>query len=325
MTSSLNRTWSRFYKKETMRKKVTIIGAGNVGASTAQLVARDGLADVILYDIAEGIPQGKALDIAEACPLWGSAVAVKGTNSYDDTSGSDIAVITAGFPRKPNMSRDDLLHANAHVVKAASEAVAGTSPNAIIIVVTNPMDAMAQLAWKTAEFSCRRVMGMGGILDASRFRAFLAWELKVSPEDIETTLLGGHGDQMVPLPRFTTVKGIPVTEILKKKRIDTLIHRTRNGGAEVVHLLKSGSAYYAPAAATYQMIRSILLDEKRLLPCAAYLNGEYGVKDLYVGVPVILGREGVEKVVEIKLTKEEKDQFRESCTAVRKLIKKLDI
>ena len=308
-----------------MRKKITIIGAGNVGASTAQLIAKEGLADVVLYDIAEGMPQGKALDIAEACPLWGSSVSVKGTNKYSDTKDSDIVVITAGFPRKPHMSRDDLLHANADVVKAASEAIAKTSPNAIIIVVTNPMDAMAQLVWKTTEFSCRRVMGMGGVLDAARFRTFLAWELNVSPEDIEAMLLGGHGDQMVPLPRFTTVKGVPVTEIMKKNRIDSLIQRTRSGGAEIVHLLKTGSAYYAPAAATYQMIRSILLDEKRLLPCAAYLNGEYGVKDLYVGVPVILGKEGVEKVFEVKLSKEEKAQFRESCSAVRKLVKKLAI
>jgi len=314
-----------YFQRKAMRKKITIIGAGNVGASTAQLIAKEGLADVVLYDIAEGMPQGKALDIAEACPLWGSSVSVKGTNKYSDTKDSDIVVITAGFPRKPHMSRDDLLHANADVVKAASEAVAKTSPNAVIIVVTNPMDAMAQLVWKTTEFSCRRVMGMGGVLDAARFRAFLAWELNVSPEDIETMLLGGHGDQMVPLPRFTTVKGVPVTEIMKKNRIDSLIQRTRSGGAEIVHLLKTGSAYYAPAAATYQMIRSILLDEKRLLPCAAYLNGEYGVKDLYVGVPVILGKEGVEKVFEIKLSKEEKAQFRESCSAVRKLVKKLAI
>ncbi|RJQ46952.1 MAG: malate dehydrogenase [Nitrospiraceae bacterium] len=308
-----------------MRKKITIIGAGNVGASTAQLVAKEGIADVMLFDIAEGIPQGKALDIAEACPLWGSAVSVKGTNNYADTKNSDIVVITAGFPRKPNMSRDDLLHANADVVKAASQAIAKNSPNAIIIVVTNPMDAMAQLAWKTTEFSCRRVMGMGGILDAARFRTFLAWELNVSPEDIEAMLLGGHGDQMVPLPRFTTVKGIPVGEILKKKTLGALIQRTRSGGAEIVGLLKSGSAYYAPAAATFQMIKSILLDEKRVLPCAAYLNGEYGVKDLYVGVPVVLGKEGVEKVVEIKLTRDEKTLFRASCTAVRKLVKKLAI
>jgi len=194
-----------------MRKKTTIIGAGNVGASAAQLIAKEGIADVVLYDIAEGIPQGKALDIAEACPLWGSAVSVKGTNSYADTKDSDIVVITAGFPRKPHMSRYDLLHANADVVKAASGAIAKTSPDAIIIVVTNPMDAMAQLAWKTTEFSCRRVMGMGGVLDAARFRAFLAWELNVSPEDIETMLLGGHGDQMVPMPRFSTIKGVPIT------------------------------------------------------------------------------------------------------------------
>ncbi|MFZ3122058.1 MAG: malate dehydrogenase [Thermodesulfovibrionales bacterium] len=308
-----------------MRKKVSVIGAGNVGASAAQLVAQASLADVVLFDIADGIPQGKALDIAEACPIWNSSVSVKGTNSYADTKDSDIVVITAGFPRKPNMSRDDLLHANADVVKAVSGAIAKTSPNAIVIVVTNPMDVMAQLAWKTTEFSCKRVIGMGGILDASRLRAFLSWELNISPEDIETIVLGGHGDQMVSLPRFTTVKGIVITEFLKKKTIDSLVHRTRNGGAEIVSLLKSGSAYYAPAAAVVQMIKSILLDENRMFPCAAYLNGEYGMKDIYLGVPVILGREGVEKVVELKLTKEEKAQFKESCSAVKKLLKKLSI
>lgn len=308
-----------------MRKKVSVIGAGNVGASAAQLVAQASLADVVLFDIAGGIPQGKALDIAEACPIWNSSVSVKGTNSYADTKDSDIVVITAGFPRKPNMSRDDLLHANADVVKAVSGAIAKTSPNAIVIVVTNPMDVMAQLAWKTTEFSCKRVIGMGGILDAARLRTFLSWELNVSPEDIETIVLGGHGDQMVPLPRFTTVKGIAITEFLKKKTIDSLVHRTRNGGAEIVSLLKSGSAYYAPAAAVVQMIKSILLDEKRMIPCAAYLNGEYGMKDIYLGVPVILGREGVERVVEIKLTKEERAQLKESCSAVKKLVKKLSI
>ncbi|PJA82398.1 MAG: malate dehydrogenase, partial [Nitrospirae bacterium CG_4_9_14_3_um_filter_44_28] len=251
-----------------MRKKVSIIGGGNVGASTAQLIVQTALADVVLFDIADGIPQGKALDIAEACPLWNSSVSVKGTNSYADTKDSDIVVITAGFPRKPNMSRDDLLHANADVVKTVSSAVAKTSPNAILIVVTNPMDVMAQLTWKTTEFSCKRVIGMGGILDAARLRAFLSWELNISPEDIETIVLGGHGDQMVPLPRFTTVKGIAITEILKKKTIDSLINRTRSGGAEIVSLLKSGSAYYAPAAAVVQMVKSILLDEKRMFPCA---------------------------------------------------------
>ena len=306
-----------------MRKKVSIIGGGNVGASTAQLIVQTALADVVLFDIADGIPQGKALDIAEACPLWNSSVSVKGTNSYADTKDSDIVVITAGFPRKPNMSRDDLLHANADVVKTVSSAVAKTSPNAILIVVTNPMDVMAQLTWKTTEFSCKRVIGMGGILDAARLRAFLSWELNISPEDIETIVLGGHGDQMVPLPRFTTVKGIAITEILKKKTIDSLINRTRSGGAEIVSLLKSGSAYYAPAAAVVQMVKSILLDEKRMFPCAAYLNGEYGMKDVYLGVPVILGREGVDRVVEVKLTKEEKAQFKKSCASVRKLIKKL--
>lgn len=308
-----------------MRKKVSVIGAGNVGSSAAQMVAQASLADVVLFDIADGIPQGKALDIAAACPIWNSSVSVKGTNSYADTKDSDIVVITAGFPRKPNMSRDDLLHANADVVKTVSGSVAKTSPNAIVIVVTNPMDVMAQLAWKTTEFSCKRVIGMGGILDAARLRTFLSWELNVSPEDIETIVLGGHGDQMVPLPRFTTVKGIAITEFLKKKTIDSLVHRTRNGGAEIVSLLKSGSAYYAPAAAVVQMIKSILFDEKRMLPCAAYLNGEYGMKDIYLGVPVILGREGVERVVEIKLTKEERAQLKESCSTIKRMVKKLSI
>lgn len=317
--------WRLLYNYYLMKIKVSIIGAGNVGATSAQLIASSGLADVVLFDIAEGIPQGKALDIAEACPLWNSSVSVTGTNNYSATKGSDILVVTAGFPRKPGMSRDDLLHANAKVVKTASIAIAKYSPDAIVIVVTNPMDVMAQLLWKTTEFSCKRVMGMGGILDSARFRTFISRELGVSPEDIEALVLGGHGDQMVPMPRFTTVKGVPITELLKRKNIEALIKRTRNGGAEIVSLLKAGSAYYAPAAAVFQMVKSILLDEKRILPCAAYLNGEYGIKDVYVGVPVVLGRDGVEKIVEIKLLKEEKAQFRESCSAVKKLIKKLSI
>lgn len=308
-----------------MRKKVSIIGAGNVGATTAQFIVQSGLADVVLFDIVEGIPQGKALDLAEACPIWNSSSTIKGTNDYFDTAGSDIVVIAAGLPRKPGMSRNDLLHANAEVIKETCIEIAKTSPNAIIIVVTNPMDVMAQLAWKTTEFSCKRVIGMGGILDAARLTAFLSWELNVSPEDVEALVLGGHGDEMVPLPRFTVVKGIPITELLPKKKIESLIERTRKGGAEIIALLKSGSAYYAPAAATFQMIKSILLDEKRMLPCAAYLNGEYGIKDIYMGVPVILGKEGVEKIVEVKLTKEEKAQFRKSCASVRKLLKKLSI
>lgn len=308
-----------------MRKKVSIIGAGNVGATTAQFIVQSEIADVVLFDIAEGIPQGKALDLAEACPLWGSSSVIKGTNKYSDTAGSDIVVITAGFPRKHGMSRDDLLHANASVIRKTCIEISKTSPDTIIIVVTNPMDVMAQLAWKTTGFSCRRVMGMGGILDASRLTAFLSWELNVSPEAVEALVLGGHGDEMVSLSRFTTVKGIPVTELLPKKRIESLMERTRRGGAEIVALLKSGSAYYAPAASTFQMIKSILFDEKRVLPCAAYLNGEYGVKDIYIGVPVILGKEGVEKIIEVKLTKEEKAQFRKSCASVRKLIEKLSI
>jgi malate dehydrogenase len=308
-----------------MKKKVSVIGAGNVGATTAQLLVQSGLADVILFDVVEGMPQGKALDMAEACPLWNSSSTIKGTNSYADTADSDIIVITAGLARKPGMSRSDLLHANADILKGVCTEIAKTSPHSIILVVTNPMDVMAQLAWKTTKFSCRRVMGMGGILDASRLSAFLAWELKVSPEDVEALVLGGHGDDMVPLPRFTTVKGIPLTELFPKRKIDSLIERTRNGGAEIVACLKSGSAYYAPAASTFQMIKAILLDEKRMLPCTAFLNGEYGTKDIYVGAPVVLGEEGIEKIVELKLTKEEKAQFRKSCESVRKLVKNLGI
>lgn len=306
-----------------MKKKVSVIGAGNVGATTAQLIVQSGIADVVLYDIVEGMPQGKALDMAEACPLWNSSASIRGTNSYVDTAGSDIVVVTAGLARKPGMSRSDLLHANADIIRGVCTTIANHSPNSIIIIVTNPMDVMAHLAWKTTEFSCRRVMGMGGILDAARLTAFLAWELHVSPEDIEATVLGGHGDDMLPLPRFTTVKGVPLTELLTKKKIDVLIERTRNGGAEIVSFLKSGSAYYAPAASTYQMAKSILLDEKRLLPCAAFLNGEYGIKDIYMGVPVILGETGVEKIIEVKLTKEERAQFRKSSASVRKLVAKL--
>jgi len=308
-----------------MRKKISIIGAGNVGATTAQLVVQSGIADVVLFDIVEGFPQGKALDLAEACPLWNSPSTIKGTNTFSDTTDSDIVVITAGLARKPGMSRSDLLHANASIVKEACKEIANTSQKAILIVVTNPMDVMSQLAWKTTEFSCKRVMGMGGILDSSRLTAFLSWELDISPEDVKAIVLGGHGDEMVPLARFTTVKGIPITELLPKRKIDALIQRTRNGGAEIVALLKSGSAYYAPSASTFHMIKSILNDEKRLLPCAAFLNGEYGVKDIYMGVPAILGKDGVEKIVELKLMKEEKAQFRRSCMSVKKLVKKLSI
>jgi malate dehydrogenase len=306
-----------------MKKKVSVIGAGNVGATTGLFIVQSGLADVVLFDVIEGMPQGKALDIAESCPLWNSSSQITGTNSYDDTANSDIVVITAGLARKPGMSRSDLLHANGEIIRGVCIEIAKTSPHSIIIVVTNPMDVMAQLAWRTTEFSCKRVMGMGGILDASRLKTFISMELNVSSEDIEALVLGGHGYDMVPLPRFSTVKGIPMTELLTKRKFESLIERTRNGGAEIVALLKSGSAYYAPAASTFQMLKAILLDEKRLLPCAAYLNGEYGVKDLYMGVPVILGKEGVEKIIEVKLEKEEKAQFRKSCLSVRNLIDKL--
>jgi malate dehydrogenase len=306
-----------------MKAKVSIIGAGNVGATTAQLIAYAGFADIVLFDITEGVPQGKALDIAEACPLWNSSVTVTGTNSFSDTAHSDAVVITAGFPRKPGMSRDDLLHANADVIKKVTLEISRMSPDCVIIVVTNPMDVMAQIALKISEFSSKKVIGMGGVLDSSRLRTFVSMELGVSPEDVEAIVLGGHGDQMVPLPRFTTVKGIPITELLSKGKIDEIMHRTKNGGAEIVSLLKTGSAYYAPAAASCQMVKSILFDEKRLLPCSAYLGGEFGINDIFVGVPVILGKNGIDKIVEFDLTPEEKTLFYKSATAVSTLLEKI--
>ncbi len=306
-----------------MKNKVSIIGAGNVGASIAQLIALEGIADIVLFDIIEGLPQGKAIDLAEACPLWGSSSHIVGTNDYRDTEGSTVVVIAAGSARKAGMSRDDLLDINASVIKSASKEIAAYSPDSIIIVVTNPMDVMAQLAWKTTRFPPERVMGMGSILDSARFRTFIAWELGISPDSVEALVLGGHGDQMVPLPRHTTVSGIPITELLSHERIHSLISRTRNGGAEVVSLLKTGSAYYAPAASTFQMSKAILFDEKCLLPAACYLNGEYGAEGVYVGVPVILGKDGVEKVIEVNLNEQEKKDFEHSVDAVRKLLIKL--
>ena len=308
-----------------MRKKVSIIGAGNVGASAAQLVAHEGIADVLLFDIAEGMPQGKALDIAEACPLWNSSVSVKGTNSYQDTAGSDVVVITAGIPRKPGMSRDDLLKTNADVVKGVAAETSRLSPGAVTIVVTNPMDVMAYVAWKTSGHDPRRVFGMGGVLDSARFRTFISLELGVSPSDVEALVMGGHGDQMVPLPRFTTVKGVPLAKILPPEKIASLIERTRNGGAEIVSLLKTGSAYYAPAAATYQMVRAVLFDEKRVLPCAAHLDGQYGVRGVYVGVPAVLGRGGIEKLLELELNGEERADFDRSVSAVKALMEKIAV
>jgi len=305
-----------------MKAKVTIIGAGNVGATTAQLIAYAGYADVVLFDIAEGMPQGKALDISEACPLWNSSVSVTGTNTYADTAHSDVIVITAGFPRKPGMSRDDLLHANADVIKKVTAETSKLSPQSIMIVVTNPMDVMAQTAWKTSGFSAKKVIGMGGVLDSSRLRTFVSMEMGVSPEDVEAIVLGGHGDQMVPLPRFTTVKGIPITELLDKNKIDDIMNRTKNGGAEIVSLLKTGSAYYAPAAASCQMVKSIILDEKRTLPCSSYLNGEFGIFDLFVGVPVVLGNGGVQRIIELELTDEERTQLKKSASSVKTLVEK---
>lgn len=308
-----------------MRKKVSIIGSGNVGATVAELLAKDGVADVVLFDVIEGVPQGKALDILEACPIWDSPVTVRGTNEYSGTASSDIVVITAGFPRKPGMSRDDLLHANAKVVSEVTENVARFSPDAIIIVVTNPMDVMTQLSMKVSGFRPEKVIGMGGILDSARFRTFISLELNVSPQDIEALVLGGHGDFMVPLPRFTTVKGVSITELLSEEAIKRIIERTRHGGAEIVSFLKSGSAYYAPAAATCQMIKAIINDEKRLLPCSAYLIGQYGVNGFYSGVPIIIGANGVERVIELELNNEEMSNFERSVQAVRFLVEKLGI
>lgn len=303
-----------------MRKKVTVIGSGNVGASVAQLIAHEGLADVLLFDITEGMPQGKALDLSEACPLWNSSVSVTGTNSYADTSGSAVIAVTAGFPRKPGMSRDDLLHANAGVIRETVSGISALSPDSILIIVTNPMDVMAQVAWKVSGFAPHKIIGMGGILDSSRFRTFISLETKISPSDIEALVMGGHGDLMVPMPRFTTVKGVPLPDILPKDKIDRLIERTRQGGAEIVNLLKTGSAYYAPAAATYHMIKAVLLDQKRVFPCAAYLDGQYGVRGTYVGVPVVLGENGVERIIELDLNEAEERDFRKSVSSVQNLL-----
>ncbi len=302
-----------------MKAKVSIIGAGHVGSTTAHLILQSGIADVVLYDIAEGVPQGKALDLVEATPLWNVSATCRGANDYRETSGSDIVVITAGLPRKPGMSRDDLLLANAEIITAVVRETSRLSPECIFVVVTNPMDVMTNLAWKVSGFEPHRIAGMGGVLDSARFRTFISIELGISPEDVDAVVLGGHGDLMVPLPRFTTVKGVPISELLDKDIIDKLIERTRNGGAEIVALLKAGSAYYAPAASIYQMIKAVLLDEKRVLPCAAYLDGHYGIRGIFVGVPVVLGRSGVERIIELNLREDEEDQFIKSANAVRAL------
>jgi malate dehydrogenase len=308
-----------------MRPKVTVVGAGNVGASVAQYTVEKELADVVLVDVIEGVPQGKALDLLEAGPIHRYDSRLAGYNDYEQTAGSDIVVVTAGFPRKPGMTRDDLLFKNAEVIQAVTREVARRSPSAILIMVTNPLDAMVQLAWKVSGFPPQRVMGMAGILDSARFRTFIALELGVSVENVTAFVLGGHGDTMVPLPRYSTVAGIPLPELLSKERIEAIVQRTRDGGAEIVGLLKVGGAYYAPGAGVVEMIEAILKDKKKILPCAAYLDGQYGVKGLYVGVPVKLGRGGAEQVIEIRLTPEEDAAFKKSVAAVRELVEKLKL
>src|SRR5882672_4007635 len=307
------------------RPKITVVGAGNVGATVAQYAVEKELGDVVLVDVIEGIPQGKALDLAQAGPVHGYDSALTGANDYDDTANSDIVVITAGMARKPGMTRDDLLFKNAEIVGSVVEQVARRSPNSMLILVTNPLDAMVQLAWKKSGFPAERVIGMAGVLDSARFRTFIARELNVSVENVTAFVLGGHGDTMVPLPRYSTVAGIPITDLLPADKIQSLVTRTANGGAEIVAFLKSGSAYYAPAASAVEMVEAILKDKKKILPCAAYLNGQYGVRGLYVGVPVKLGRGGVEEIIEITLTPDEQAAFDKSAAAVRELVEKLKL
>jgi malate dehydrogenase len=303
-----------------MRKKVTVVGAGNVGATLAHRLVDKELADVVLIDILEGIPQGKGLDLLEAGPIEGYDCRITGTNDYRDTAGSDIVVITAGIARKPGMSRDDLLNTNSRIVGDVTRNVVEHSPDTILIIVSNPLDAMCHVALKVSGFPKQRVFGMAGVLDTARFRTFIAMELNVSVENVNAFVLGGHGDTMVPLPRYSNVAGIPITELLSQEQLDRLVKRTRNGGAEIVNYLKSGSAYYAPSAATAEMVESILKDKKKILPCAAYLQGEYGVHDLYVGVPVKLGAAGIEQIIEIKLTPEEQAALNHSAASVQELV-----
>jgi malate dehydrogenase len=303
-----------------MRRKVTVIGAGNVGANVAQKIAQKELADVVLVDVVEGVPQGKGLDMLESAPVEGYDVRITGSNGYGETAGSAVVVITAGFPRKPGMSRDDLLIANYGVVKAATQQAVRQSPDAILILVTNPLDAMCWTAMQASGFPRERVIGMAGVLDTARFRTFIAEELDVSFENVTAMVLGGHGDTMVPLVRFTNVSGIPISELMDQSTIERLVQRTRDGGAEIVKYLKTGSAYYAPAASTVEMVESILRDKKKVLPCAVYLQGEYGLTDLFVGVPVKLGRGGIEKVFEVKLTEGEHTELKKSADAVAELV-----
>ncbi len=302
-----------------MRKKVTIVGAGNVGATAAHWIASKELADVVLIDVVEGIPQGKALDLLEAMPIEKRDSHLVGTNDYADTANSDIVVITAGIPRKPGMSRDDLLQTNYKIMSDVVGKVVTHSPECILIIVSNPLDAMAQAAYRQAKFNRERVIGMAGVLDSARFRTFIAEELKVSVENVTAFVLGGHGDTMVPLPRYSTVAGIPITDLMDKFTIERLVQRTRDGGIEIVKHLKTGSAYYAPSAATVEMVEAILKDKKKILPCAAYLEGEYGINGYYVGVPCKLGSRGLEQIIEIKLTEDEQAALQKSADAVKEL------
>lgn len=303
-----------------MKKKVTIVGSGNVGATTAHWIVDKELADVVLIDIVEGVPQGKALDLQQSGPIEGFDCEIVGSNDYEDTAGSDIVIITAGLPRKPGMSRDDLLIKNYEIVKNVTEQIVNYSPQSILIIVSNPLDAMVQTAYRVSGFPKNRVIGMAGILDSARFRTFISQELNVSVENVHAFVLGGHGDTMVPLPRYSTVSGIPITDLLSTEKIDALVKRTANGGAEIVGLLKTGSAYYAPSSAITEMVEAIFKDKKKILPCAAFLEGEYGINGLFVGVPVKLGKNGIEEIIQITLHPQEDEALKKSATAVKELL-----
>jgi malate dehydrogenase len=308
-----------------MRKKITVVGAGNVGATCAQRLAERGYADIVIVDIIEGMPQGKALDILESGPVVGFDSNVIGTNNYEETKGSDIAIITSGVPRKPGMSRDDLVLTNMNIVKSVTEQLVKYSPKCMIIVVSNPLDAMAQMALKVSGFKRNRVMGMSGVLDTARFRTFLAQELNVSVDDVAAYVLGGHGDSMIPLTRMATVGGVPINQVLPEATVSKIVERTVKGGGEIVALLKTGSAFYAPSAGVAQMVDAIVLDKKQILPCAAYLEGEYGINGVFMGVPAKLGKDGIEEIIEIKLTPDEDAAMQKSADAVRELLQIMKI
>jgi malate dehydrogenase len=308
-----------------MRKKITIVGAGNVGATAAHWAAERELGDIVLLDIVEGIPQGKALDLMEARPVEDFDVTITGTNNYEDTKDSDVVIITAGLPRKPGMSREDLVQKNREIVEAVTRQIVACSPQCFIVMVSNPLDTMAYLAYKVSGFSRNRVMGMAGVLDSARFKTFIAMELNISVEEVQAFVLGGHGDEMVPLIRYSTVAGIPISQLIAEDRIQAIVERTRKAGGEIVNLLKTGSAFYSPAASAVQMAEAILKDKRRILPCAVYLQGEYGLHDLFFGVPVILGAGGAEKIIEASLTAEEKAAVEKSAREVKESITKLNL